>query len=323
MQISIIIPTYNRAQYIIHTLDSLLNQSLPKDFYEIIICNNSSSDETENVVLEFINANKVYNLLYLYEPRAGVHYARNSSVKHAKGDFLYFTDDDMIADYNMLKSLLDLISYDERISSATGKVLPIWEKKPKKWVFQICYNYLLSLNNPEEELVISKNDINIFSCHQIVRKDIFLKSGGFNPENTRGEWIGDGETGLNNKIKDLGGLFAYTSKSITYHCIPSSRTTQSYLNKRLKNQGNCDSYTRYKVSNKSNINLLYNILKHFIQFNINFFKLIYYLLMFNNKFRLKFSYFYYFYSRILYDIKLISSKKFREIVNKDNWLEIN
>lgn len=323
MKISIIIPTYNRANYILHTLKSLIDQSLKNEFYEIIICNNCSSDDTESNVLEFIRTNKKLNLIYITETRQGVHYARNTAAKFAKGDFLYFTDDDMVADYNMLESLLNVFYLDERISCATGKVLPIWEKKPKKWVFQICYNYLLSLNNPVEDLIVSKNDINIFSCHQMIKKEVFFKSGGFNPENTKGVWVGDGETGLNNKIKELGGMFAYTAQSITHHCIPIDRTTQSYLNKRLKNQGNCDSYTRYKESNKSYLNLSYNVIKNIVLFNLNFFSFIYFLIVLNNKFRLKFSCFYYFYAKILYDIKLLTNKKFTEVVNIDNWLEIN
>ena len=65
---------------------------------------------------------------------------------------------------------------------------------------------------------------------------------GTNPENTAGEWVGDGETRLNIKIKNLGYKFAFNGKGIIYHIIPSERMKQSYLNGRLYNQGNCDSF---------------------------------------------------------------------------------
>ena len=74
-----------------------------------------------------------------------------------------------------------------------------------------------------------------------------MKSGGYNPENTRGEWIGDGEAGLNRKLQELGYWSGYISSSITYHMIPTERMTQGYLNKRLANQGNCDSYSDYPL----------------------------------------------------------------------------
>lgn len=48
--ISVIISTYNRAKYIGITLDSFLNQSYPPSLYEIIVCDNNSTDNTKEVI---------------------------------------------------------------------------------------------------------------------------------------------------------------------------------------------------------------------------------------------------------------------------------
>ena len=52
--VSIIISTYNRAQYIGITIDSFLRQSYPAEQYEIIICDNNSTDNTKEVIESYI-----------------------------------------------------------------------------------------------------------------------------------------------------------------------------------------------------------------------------------------------------------------------------
>ena len=89
-QISIIIPTYNRAQSIHLTIDSFLKQSYPAKSYEIIVSDNNSTDSTKDTIKEFMDENPG-RIKYIIEPMQGVHYARNSAAKVATGDILYFT----------------------------------------------------------------------------------------------------------------------------------------------------------------------------------------------------------------------------------------
>ena len=58
----------------------------------------------------------------------------------------------------------------------------------------------------QNEKSFSKEEepIGIYSCHQAIRRIAFFESGGFNPENTKGTWIGDGETGLVKKLESNG-----------------------------------------------------------------------------------------------------------------------
>lgn len=52
--VSIIIPTYNRAHSIKYTLDSFLQQNYPEDKFEIIVCDNNSTDNVKEVVLDYV-----------------------------------------------------------------------------------------------------------------------------------------------------------------------------------------------------------------------------------------------------------------------------
>ena len=155
--ISCIIPTFNRAESLHRTLLSLLEQDFDSSKYEIIVVDNNSSDNTKEVVKELSTKHKI-SIKYYCETKQGAYHARNSAFKLAKGDILYYTDDDMEIGKSVLQSLLKIFDFDPRIAVATGKVLPIWESEPPKWFREHCSNALVSLNEREEELIISSFD---------------------------------------------------------------------------------------------------------------------------------------------------------------------
>jgi hypothetical protein len=86
-------------------------------------------------------------------------------------------------DTNLLIEIIKPFNLDSFVGTATGRVLPYWEVKPPEWLISLCNNELLSLNDQGEGLKIRESDLGVFSCSQAIRKDVFLKSGGFNPEN--------------------------------------------------------------------------------------------------------------------------------------------
>jgi glycosyltransferase involved in cell wall biosynthesis len=318
--VSVIIPTYNRSTMLPLTLDSFLAQDYPRDRYEIIVADNNSTDDTRFVLKDYCT--RWDQIKAIVETRQGVHYARNRAAQESRGEILYFTDDDMIADPGLLTELVRLFDLDSRIGSATGKIVGRFDGAPPEWVRRHLINQYLSLTELDrpDEILISTDDM-VFSCHQAIRRDAFFQCGGFNPENTAGVWIGDGETGLGIKLKKAGYKFAYTPGSIIYHLIPKSRTTVRYLIKRIGNQGNCDSYTEYR-RHRSVQRLLFSLFK---RNTIGLARLIRETLL--NIHREKESWHFlpariaYVYRRNLYDLKLIANAEFRRVVEIDNWLE--
>ncbi len=85
--VSVIIPTYNYARFIGEAIESVLAQTYP--IAEIIIIDDGSTDETEDVVAEF--GEKVR---YIKQENSSVSVARNNGAKNASGDFLAFLDAD-------------------------------------------------------------------------------------------------------------------------------------------------------------------------------------------------------------------------------------
>ena len=130
VSISVIIPTYNRSYHLEQLIKSFAEQDIDPGSYEIIVCNNNSSDDTREVMRGIQEKYSTHHITYMFEALQGVHYARNTAAKHAIGFLLYFTDDDMIATPSLLSSLIKVFDIDASIACVTGQVFPKWEADP-------------------------------------------------------------------------------------------------------------------------------------------------------------------------------------------------
>lgn len=92
MKISIIIPVYNVEKYIRKCLLSIYEQDLSECFYEVIVVNDGTTDDSMRIVKDF--AIRHSNLRILEKENGGVSSARNEGLKAAKGDYVTFIDAD-------------------------------------------------------------------------------------------------------------------------------------------------------------------------------------------------------------------------------------
>jgi glycosyltransferase involved in cell wall biosynthesis len=87
--VSVIMPTYNHAKFIGRAIASVLNQTYPN--FELIIIDNYSEDDTEKIVVSYVDA----RIIYLKFRNNGVIAAgRNNGIKHANGEYIAFLDSD-------------------------------------------------------------------------------------------------------------------------------------------------------------------------------------------------------------------------------------
>jgi glucosyl-dolichyl phosphate glucuronosyltransferase len=316
--VSIIIPTYNRSDRLQTTVESLIAQRYPSDRFEIILVDNASTDDTASVIARLVGMFPAVRPLS--EQRRGAHWARNAGATVSLGEILYFTDDDMVADPDMLANLVVPFSMDANVGSVTGRVLPRWETEPPAWVLEHCRNALLSLNDRGEALMISDEDPGVFSCHQAIRREAFFRAGGFNPDTNAGEFVGDNETGLNIKVKKLGYRFAYAGEAVTHHIIPASRMTQTYLNSRFADQGFCDSYTAYREIRPGRLRLLRRIAAYGALTAATLSKAAALRVAGNSHWRVDLARIFYYRNRARYDTRLLLQDRWRAFALRDNWI---
>ena len=103
---SVIIPTYNRAAFIEETIETVLQQTYPH--YEIIVIDNCSTDNTEELLQPLIRAGRIQFIKH--EQNYERARSRNTGMERARGDFVTFLDSD---DFMYPENLADAAAYAE------------------------------------------------------------------------------------------------------------------------------------------------------------------------------------------------------------------
>jgi Glycosyltransferases involved in cell wall biogenesis len=106
MDISIIIPTYNRSDKLKKCLDSALSQDYPHDKFEVIVVDDGSSDETLEVLCSLAKEHGM--LRYFSQPHQGPAAARNLGIKESRAGILGFTDNDCVLEPDWARRMVDV-----------------------------------------------------------------------------------------------------------------------------------------------------------------------------------------------------------------------
>jgi glycosyltransferase involved in cell wall biosynthesis len=141
MEISVIIPTYNRAQTLPRALDSVFAQSLPAD--EILVIDDGSDDETRSLI-----ESRYPQCRYIHQPNQGVSSARNRGIQAARGEWIALLDsDDAWLPHKLARQLRELrdnpgyrLCHSEEIWMRRGVRVNAMTKHAKSggWIFRDC-----------------------------------------------------------------------------------------------------------------------------------------------------------------------------------------
>ena len=111
INLSIIIPVYNVEKYIRQCLDSVFNQGMKDDYFEIIIINDGTQDHSIEVIQDIIDHHK--NIKIISQNNQGVSTARNNGIEKAIGKYILMLDsDDLLVDNSLPILLEKALSYE-------------------------------------------------------------------------------------------------------------------------------------------------------------------------------------------------------------------
>ncbi len=129
--ISVIIATYNGAPTLARTLEAMTALEAPDAGHEIIVVDNASTDDTPAIITRF---NDRLPLTHLHEARRGKAHALNTAIDTARGDFLVFTDDDVIPDTGWLRAYEATARSHTEIHFFIGQIRHDWAAPPPHWL---------------------------------------------------------------------------------------------------------------------------------------------------------------------------------------------
>ncbi|MCQ2319878.1 MAG: glycosyltransferase [Bacteroidales bacterium] len=138
LKLSVVTTMYNSAQYLPKCINSLLDQDIALDEYEIILVNDGSPDDSKAIADDY--ARQFGNIKVLSHANKGLAGARNTGLSAAKGKYLRFVDPDDYVEPNTFSSLLeqmekenlDMLRFDYRMVNESYCIVD----KPKgvKWI---------------------------------------------------------------------------------------------------------------------------------------------------------------------------------------------
>lgn len=102
MRFSIVIPTYNRSEKLGASLQALFDQQYDTSQYEILVIDDGSQDDTQEVLQKLAKKSPV-PLKVFHQPNSGQGVARNNGIEAALGEIVLFLGDDIIATPDLLK----------------------------------------------------------------------------------------------------------------------------------------------------------------------------------------------------------------------------
>ncbi len=251
MLISVIIPTRNRADLLAQALASLKKQTLSTDNFEVVVVDNGSTDDTYEIVRNFMQ--DLRNLRYFFEPEPGLHAGRHRGMHEAHGEILAFADDDIEAMPTWVAAIRSAFE-DSGVALVGGNNFPHFVGSVPAWLLKLwdlatydggrALPSLSILDIPGPVRVFDANYI--WGCNYAIRKSVLLAACGFHPDGMPRELIrfrGDGETHVSNYVRDSGLKSLFHPEASIFHKVTPERMTFDYFYQRRFNQGVSDSYS--------------------------------------------------------------------------------
>jgi succinoglycan biosynthesis protein ExoM len=216
-------------------LDSLYNQKLSESILiEIIVVDNDVNETARDICRTYSDTDSI-KLYYFTQPVKNISLTRNKAVQNAKGEFIFFIDDDTYAIDSWVTNLLKCLA-EYKADAVFGAVVPYYENGVPDWVQKSNYfEKSILKTGSEPELVYTTN------C--VIKSELIKPlEEPFNPKCG----LTGGEDGLFfGGLQKNGARFIFCSEAVVNDFVPVERGTLNYLFRRAFRRG--ITYSRHGI----------------------------------------------------------------------------
>jgi len=222
--LTVLLATRNRARVLHEVLQSFVQLCQPSSGWKVVIVDNGSVDQTEEVIRSFSNRLPIFPVL---EPCVGKNCALNTGLGLVEGDLTVLTDDDVFPKANWLIELRRAADEQPAYSIFGGAILPRWEAPPPCWVGWIDPGPIFTLSNPS----LAEGPIRpslVFGPNMAIRTSIFRSGVRFDASmGPRGSNYPMGsETELVCRLDRQGHKAWYVENAVVEHFIRQEQLTE-------------------------------------------------------------------------------------------------
>ena len=240
--------THNRTHYLRHCLESLRQQNVGLDAFEIVVVDSNSTAvaaaEMQRLVADLPNA----RLVRVEE--AGLSLARNAGALAARGDYVAYIDDDALAEPDWVEQIMRVVEEQPvRPAVLSGRALPVWEAPLPAW-WPESLRGILTITEWEGSGEYRTSEVPAglgpYGANMIVERAALLAVSGFAEDLGRrgGLLLSDEDVHLAWKLQDSGRSARHDSRITVHHCIQAVRLTPEWMLQRLYWQGASSVMTR-------------------------------------------------------------------------------
>lgn len=231
--VSVIIPTYRRADVLPSCLDGLERQTCAP--LEVIVVDQSPDSRTREIVAA--RTARSFSYRYIHSDVAGVSLARNLGIRRTNGTIFAFTEDDAVPDPRWVEAMVEAF---ERTPAdlVGGRILPLWEGTRPRW-FPESRAYLVGVFDPGKPLTPFPEGSLPMTGNLAVRREVIERLGGFDEQ--AGPRPGRPISGEDSLFawRALGAGFKiyYQPDAVVHHRVPRARMKRSFYLTRCYREG--------------------------------------------------------------------------------------
>jgi glycosyltransferase involved in cell wall biosynthesis len=178
--VSVILCSYNRGTMLRPALESLAAQDATDVAFEVIIVDNNSTDDTNQIAREFVDGRCGWTLVF--EGQQGLSHARNAGVALARAPIVAFTDDDNRVAPNWVSEIKRSLDAHPEVAFVGGRVLPRWNATPPGWLTRLHWVPLAIVDHGDDAFhVDASRPWCMVGANLAIRTSILRDAGGFEP----------------------------------------------------------------------------------------------------------------------------------------------
>lgn len=251
IRLSLVVATYNRAEQLMITLQSVAEQSKNPALWECVVVDNNSGDNTKERVEEFIAEHPKLNIIYHFENKQGLSHARNAGIEKAQGNIIAFIDDDERIVPDFISAYIRLFDTYPTAMAAGGKIIAEYPAGRPRWMSHYTERPIANPMDFGDYIRTFPKGRIPGGGNMAMRREVFNSIGVFNTSlgRTGKSLIGGEESDLFERIAEAGMECYYTPSAVMYHIIPTEKLTDDYFKRLCYNTG-VSQLTRAKIHNR-------------------------------------------------------------------------
>lgn len=239
IRLSIVIATYNRSSQLLNLLQSVVEQTLPRQEWECVVVNNNSTDDTASAFETFSARYPDCNLRMVLEPNQGLSYARNRGIRESEGEYIAIVDDDERIAPDFVASYVALFDNVPDAVAAGGPIVAEYPTGRPRWMSAFTERPIANtMYFGDQVREFPRGRVpgggNMALRRSAVRRyGVFDTSLGYVGESL----VGGEESDLFERLQIAEAKYYYVPKAVMYHVIPKEKLTSDYLRRLSYNVG--------------------------------------------------------------------------------------